>query len=163
MPEGLQWSPDSAFVTHIFPIQFTLAQKDNSLVCPHPGPWHTSSLLVHVVTAPQVPWTFFSEFPINVVYTKEDLVFAFPQSHPSLENRVGWRVGALRGRRWEKDHPKTSMWSWDPAAWLRNTQASYLPARLAGTSPALPGSQEKARLEWNWSCPGEGVNGYLWS
>lgn len=65
---------------HTFPppIQFTLAQKDNSLVCPHPGPQHKSSLLTRVVTASQVSWTLFSEFPINVVYMQTDLGLVFP-------------------------------------------------------------------------------------
>ena len=60
------------------PIQFTLAQKDNSLVCPHPGPQHKSSLLTQVVTGSQVSWTLFSEFPINVVYMQRDLGLVFP-------------------------------------------------------------------------------------
>lgn len=74
--------------TFLSPIQFTLAQRDNSLVCSHPGLQHKSSLLVHVVTASQVSWMFFSEFPINVVHTKKDPGMpAFPPK-PSFLQRV---------------------------------------------------------------------------
>lgn len=40
---GISAKPGSASLTHAFPIQFTLAQKDNSWVCSHPGPQHQSS------------------------------------------------------------------------------------------------------------------------
>lgn len=40
---GIAAKPVSASLTHVFPIQFTLAQKDNSWVCSHPGSRHQSS------------------------------------------------------------------------------------------------------------------------
>lgn len=92
---GLQPSPGSASLTHIFPlVPFTLARKDNSLVCPHPGPRHKSPLLACVVTAPQVSSTFFAEFPINVVYTKKGLACL-----PSPKAILLWRR-AGKGEGW---------------------------------------------------------------
>lgn len=77
-------------------IQFTLAQKDNSLVCPHPGPPHKSSLLVHVVTAPQVSWLSSLSFPLRLS-TWRKTWYVCLSLNPSFfgEERVEVRCGGL--------------------------------------------------------------------
>lgn len=152
MPRGLQPSPGSPSLTHIFP--------------PSNLPWHKRVIhwCVHILVLDinrpylctwwQLPGLldFLPWDSHRCCLHKERLWCACLSLKPSFFG--GERVGVRgEGPDEEGGGRKTipgSMWPWDPglwvltAAWPRNTQASYLPTRLA---------PHQARTAWPW---GEG-------
>ena len=132
---GLWPSPGSASRTHVSPPSNLPWRKRIT----H---WYVHILVLNIDLPcslrwwqlPRSPRLSSLSFPLMLSTCRETWGLFSPEAI-FLLRREEW--GAWRGGRWEKDPPKMSLWSWDPAAWLRNTQVSYLPSRPT----------------WSQSCP----------